>query len=130
MSRLGLRLCFPCVQGKLPMKRVILCGLLLTIMCLARPVCANIVINVGNISLAPNEANQQREIYVSTDSGATSVQGLEFYVRVGAGDGPVIGPTISGLDVVGDSTLFSSNNSGLTYSRHLAAVPRFVRHHG
>ena len=97
------------------MKRVVISGLLLTILFLARPVCANIVINVGNISLAPNEAGQQREVYVSTDSGTTDVEGLEFYVRVGAGDGSVIGPTISGLDVVGDSTLFSTNNSGPTY---------------
>jgi hypothetical protein len=69
----------------------------------------NLLIDVGQISLLPNQAGQKVNVFVYSDV-PDSTQGIGFNVQLGDG-GPALGgvditPSITSVDAVGSGTLF------------------------
>ncbi|MEM9657360.1 MAG: hypothetical protein AAF961_03275 [Planctomycetota bacterium] len=75
---------------------------------------ADLVIEIGDIQLFENTANQVVPISVT---GGDPVQGLNFNIQVADGgpeapNGVMDGPAITGVDVIGPGTIFNGNNTG------------------
>lgn len=73
----------------------------------------NLLIDVGQISLLPNQAGQKVNFFVYSDA-PNSTQGLNFNIQLGDG-GPAVGgvditPSITSLDPIGPGTLFQFNH--------------------
>lgn len=81
---------------------------------IANTVLGEVVVNVGDLQLAPNTPNQKRDIFVSGDGD--QVFGVDFYARIGDGITVPGGPRLTAVDVIGASgyqpTMFTGNNTG------------------
>lgn len=73
---------------------------------------AALIINVGNIDLLPNQANQQH-IFQVQNTGGTAVEtlGIQFNIQIDSGGALIVAPTITGVNVL-MNTIFQSDNNG------------------
>ena len=73
---------------------------------------AALILNVGNIDLLPNQANQQH-IFQIQNTGGTAVEtlGIQFNIQIDSGGALIVAPTITGVNIL-TSTIFASDNNG------------------
>ena len=67
-------------------------------------------IDVGTIPLAPNQANQVVDLYVTGDAGGTAVGGINFDASTGGGgtsEGGTVAPMITAVNLKPSGGLFS-----------------------
>jgi len=63
---------------------------------------ADPMISIGDVMLEPNRADQKWRVLVTNPgSDPPLISGMDFYVRIGSGEGLAGAPTISGVDILG-----------------------------
>lgn len=73
---------------------------------------AALILDVGNFSLLPNQANQLRVFQVENTGGApVETLGIQFNIQIADGSASVVAPTITLVDIL-TSTIFQNDNNG------------------
>ncbi len=74
-----------------------------------------IIIDVSEVYMAPNRANQAFDVFIQNEGGPLEVTGIGFNIQMADGGpeagGLIDGPAIMLVDVITD-TIFESNNNG------------------
>lgn len=75
---------------------------------------ADLIINVGDHVLQPNQPNQRVDLVISTTDNST-IQGINLRARLGDGDGPMVEPVFNGTLNTLEAVIFSDGANGLDY---------------
>lgn len=73
---------------------------------------ADLILNVGELQLLPNQPGQSRTLQiVNNGSAAVPVLGVVFNVQIADGEATTVAPKITAVDIIG-GTIFQSDNNG------------------
>jgi len=78
---------------------------------LISPAAAGLFLDVGNITLSPNQADQQRVFQVQNTGGApVETLGIQFNIQIADGSAIILTPTITHVDIL-TGTIFQDDNT-------------------